>query len=85
MNDREKSSCGQGHDENKLLMPELIQSDFTPGRVAAETVAFLTDRELHARTREALRRVREKLGAPGASGRAADAILDVARRGVPPA
>jgi lipid-A-disaccharide synthase len=64
----------------RRVVPELIQSDFTPERVAAETVAFLTDRELHARTREALRRVRETLGAPGASGRAADAILEVARR-----
>jgi lipid-A-disaccharide synthase len=65
----------------RRVVPELIQSDFTPGRVAAETVAFLTDRDLHARTREALRRVREKLGTRGASGRAAEAILEVARRG----
>ena len=64
------------------VVPELIQSDFTPERVAEETVLFLTDRERHARTREALRRVREKLGAPGASGRAADAVLAVAHRGV---
>jgi lipid-A-disaccharide synthase len=63
----------------KRVVPELIQSEFTPARVAAETVAFLTDRERHARTREALRRVREKLGTRGASGRAAEAILDVAR------
>jgi hypothetical protein len=42
-------------------------------------VLFLNDRERHARTREALRRVREKLGAPGASGRAADAILAIVR------
>ena len=62
------------------IVPELIQSDFTPRRVADETVAFLTDRERHARTREALRRVREKLGAPGASGRAAEAILEVAKK-----
>ena len=40
------------------IVPELIQSDFTPRRVADETVAFLTDRERHARVREALRRVR---------------------------
>jgi lipid-A-disaccharide synthase len=64
----------------KKIVPELIQDDFTAERVAAETVAFLTDRERHARTREALRRVREQLGAQGASGRAADAILEVARR-----
>lgn len=61
------------------VVPELIQSDFTPERVAEETVLFLNDRERHARTREALRRVREKLGTPGASGRAADAILAMAR------
>ena len=65
---------------NRRVVPELIQQDFTPARVAAETVSFLTDRERHARTREALRRVREALGGQGASGRAADAILDVARR-----
>jgi lipid-A-disaccharide synthase len=64
----------------RRIVPELIQSDCTPQRIAAETVSFLSDRELHARTREALRRVREKLGAPGASARAADAILEVARR-----
>ncbi len=67
------------------VVPELIQSDFTPERVAEETVLFLNDRERHARTRESLRRVREKLGAPGASGRAADAILAVARSGAKPA
>ena len=65
----------------RKVVPELIQSDFTPERVAEETVLFLSDRERHARTREALRRVREKLGAPGASGRAADAVLAVARTG----
>lgn len=65
----------------RRVVPELIQGDFTPDRVAQETVAFLTDRERHARTREALRRVREKLGTSGASGRAADAILAVARAG----
>ena len=65
---------------NRRVVPELIQRNFTPAKVAAETVLFLTDRELHARTREALRRVREALGGHGASGRAAEAILDVARR-----
>ena len=67
----------------KRIVPELIQEDFTPERVAAETVRFLTDGELHARTRDELRRVREKLGDPGASGRAADAVLAIARTHVP--
>jgi lipid-A-disaccharide synthase len=65
---------------NRRIVPELIQENFTPAKVADETVSFLTDRERHARTREALRRVREALGGHGASGRAAEAILDVARR-----
>jgi len=61
------------------IVPELIQSDFTPARVAEEAVRFLTDRDLYERTRFALRAVREKLGGPGASGRAAEAVLAVAR------
>lgn len=64
----------------RRLVPELIQDACTPERVASETIALLTDRERHARTREALRGVRERLGTPGASGRAADAILAVAAR-----
>jgi lipid-A-disaccharide synthase len=61
------------------IVPELIQDAFTPEAVAGETVRFLTDADHYARTRDALRRVRERLGTPGASGRAADAVLEVAR------
>ena len=64
----------------RRIVPELIQMDFTPERVADETIALLTDTERHARTREALRAVCQHLGTPGASGRAADAILEVAGR-----
>jgi lipid-A-disaccharide synthase len=63
----------------KRIVPELIQDDFTPRRVAEECVRLLIDRDLYARTRDELRRVREKLGEPGASGRAAEAVLTVAR------
>jgi len=59
------------------IVPELIQDDFTPERVAAEVTALLTDREQHARMTEGLRRVKSLLGGPGASGRAAEAVLDV--------
>ena len=61
------------------IVPELIQDDFTPDAVARETAMLLTDAGYRARTREALRRVRGRLGTPGASGRAADAVLEVAR------
>jgi len=61
------------------VVPELIQDAFTPERVAAETVRFLTDADAAARTREALAEVRGRLGAPGASARAAAIILETAR------
>jgi lipid-A-disaccharide synthase len=59
------------------IVPELIQEDFTPQRVADEAVALLMDRERHARMTEALRRVKAQLGTSGASSRAADAVLEV--------
>ncbi|MBI2827813.1 MAG: lipid-A-disaccharide synthase [Acidobacteria bacterium] len=64
----------------RRVVPELIQDDFTPERVAEETVALLTDPGQRARAREALRQVRELLGTPGASGRAAEAVLEVAAK-----
>ncbi len=52
------------------IVPELAQEAFTP-------VSMLTDRDRAARIRAGLARVREKLGGPGASRRAAEAILSV--------
>jgi lipid-A-disaccharide synthase len=63
----------------KRIVPELIQDDFTPERVAEECVRLLTDEQLRKRTEDELRRVRERLGGPGASARAAEAVLTVAR------
>ena len=63
----------------KKVVPEFLQEAFTPEAVAAEAVRFLTDETHAARTRAALRVVREKLGGPGASRRAATQVLDVVR------
>jgi lipid-A-disaccharide synthase len=60
-------------------VPELIQDDFTAERTADEAVSLLTDPARHEVMRTALQGVRERLGRPGASGRAADAVLKVAR------
>lgn len=60
------------------IVPELIQEDFTPERVSGEVAALLTDRVRHAQMTAALRRVKAQLGSPGASVRAAEAILEVA-------
>jgi lipid-A-disaccharide synthase len=64
----------------RRIVPELIQDEFTPQRVAKEAVTLLTDVHAQQRTREALRAVREQLGTSGASGRAADAVLELVRR-----
>ena len=60
------------------VVPELIQDAFTPAAVADEVVSFLTDAGRAARTQAALGRVRERLGAAGASRRTAARILAVA-------
>ena len=56
-------------------VPELLQGDATPERVAAAATAFLEDPGLVSRTRARLARGREELGARGAPGRTADAVV----------
>jgi lipid-A-disaccharide synthase len=60
------------------IVPELIQDAFTPDAVAREAVSILTDPARAAAIRHELAAVRAKLGAPGASRRAAEAILQIA-------
>jgi lipid-A-disaccharide synthase len=64
----------------ETIVPELVQEAFTPGRVAGEAINILTDEKRVLRIRAGLARVREKLGGPGASRRAAEAILKVAAK-----
>jgi lipid-A-disaccharide synthase len=59
------------------IVPELIQDAFTPKAVADEAVSMLTDATRAAQIRSGLARVRRELGGPGASRRAAQAILNV--------
>ena len=67
----------------RRIVPELIQDDFTPARVADETVGLLTDPARAAEMRRALAEVRGALGEPGASRRAAEAVLSVAMAHAP--
>lgn len=53
------------------VAPELIQDRFTPQALAATLAGWLDDGAAHARARAGLAHVRERLGAPGASRRAA--------------
>jgi lipid-A-disaccharide synthase len=63
----------------RKVVPELIQDACTPEAIAAEVVSYLTDDVRASDARTALREVRARLGQPGASLRAADAVLRVAR------
>jgi lipid-A-disaccharide synthase len=63
----------------RTIEPELIQDDFTPQAVAAQALRLLQDRAAADRMRTDLREVRARLGPPGASRRAAEAVLRVAR------
>jgi lipid-A-disaccharide synthase len=61
---------------NKPLLPELIQADATPEKVAKEAVRLLSDPERLGGMRRELLSLRERLGHPGAAQRAAAVILE---------
>lgn len=60
----------------KQVVPELIQFDATPERLAREALAILDDPTRQEMMRQELRQVKVKLGHSGAAARAARSILD---------
>jgi lipid-A-disaccharide synthase len=61
----------------RRAVPELIQGDFTPDRVATEVLRMLNDQSARELVHRGLAEVRQRLGPPGAIDRAADAILQL--------
>src|SRR5580698_1119311 len=59
----------------RRVVPELIQKDFTPAKVAEEVLRLLNDPRAQEELRSGLAEVRKRLGPPGAVERAADAIV----------
>ena len=64
----------------RRIVPELIQGGCTPTRVAEEAVRYFPQPGLRQTVSADLAGVRARLGEPGASLRAADAVLEIARR-----
>jgi lipid-A-disaccharide synthase len=63
----------------RRIATELMQSGFTPERVAEEGLSLLADPGRREALRQALAEVRGKLGAPGASARAAAEVVALLR------
>jgi lipid-A-disaccharide synthase len=66
----------------RRVVPELIQHDFTPQRVAGEVLALLRDSRARDQLRAGLADVRQRLGPSGAVERAADAVAALFRASV---
>jgi len=60
----------------KTVVPELIQFDMTPEKIAAEALGILRNEERSDSIKEGLKEVKDALGGPGGSGRAAAAALE---------
>jgi lipid-A-disaccharide synthase len=64
----------------KRIVPELIQDNLTPERVAEEVERLLSSSDARDEMRRELAEVRERLGPPGAIDRAADIIATMITR-----
>ena len=65
----------------RRLVPELIQGEFTPDNVVRHSLALLDEPARAEEMRAGLADVRQRLGAGGASARAADEIAELLAAG----
>ena len=68
---------------NRGVVPEVLQDELTGQRLAAEALRLIEDPAAAGAQRTAFEQVRAQLGAPGVARRAAQAVLETARLGVP--
>ncbi|HLD69808.1 MAG TPA: lipid-A-disaccharide synthase, partial [Candidatus Omnitrophota bacterium] len=61
----------------KKIVPECIQFNATPQKIAREITSIYTNEKKIAEIKSELQKVKESLGAPGASRRAAEAVVRI--------
>jgi lipid-A-disaccharide synthase len=65
----------------KGIVPELIQKDVNPKRIAEEALRILKDSAFQQKMVESIREVRQRLGDPGAAQRAARIVMSMLQTG----
>jgi lipid-A-disaccharide synthase len=65
---------------DQKIVPEFIQNDIHPQTIAHEAKYLLETPELYEKMKCEFQTIREKLGSPGASIRAAEAVLKLIRK-----
>jgi lipid-A-disaccharide synthase len=68
---------------NRGVVPEVLQDELTGQRLAGEALRLIEDPAAASAQRAAFEQVRAQLGAPGVGRRAAQAVIETARLGVP--
>ena len=68
---------------NRGVVPEVLQDELTGQRLAAEALRLIEDPAAASAQRAAFEQVRAQLGTPGVGRRAAQAVIETARLGVP--
>jgi lipid-A-disaccharide synthase len=63
----------------KRIVPELLQDEVNAQNIVAHTLPYFSDPAHHADTVASLRRVRERMGTPGASHRVAEMVLEMVK------
>jgi lipid-A-disaccharide synthase len=62
---------------NEVIFPEFIQNDATPENIATAALKFLDDEQRRTETKTKLAKVVASIGSPGATRRAAHAIVQL--------
>jgi lipid-A-disaccharide synthase len=64
----------------KLAIPEFVQYNARPRRMADEILSILKDRRKYSSIKKDLAGIKKKLGEPGGSGRAAKVVADMLKK-----